>query len=66
MTMKTNSTRALRAGKALKEYGDDLDESNLIDFLTDAMHWCDDSDEDFERCLRLARENHWAETHGEA
>ena len=41
MTAMTNSTRALRAGKALTEYGDDVNESNLIDFLADVIHWAE-------------------------
>jgi hypothetical protein len=46
------------------EYDDDV-HTALIDFLTDAMHWCDRNGDVFERCLRLARDHHWAETHGE-
>jgi hypothetical protein len=65
MTAMTDSTRALRAGKALTEYGDDVNESNVIDFLADVIHWCEQEGEDFERCLRIARDHHWAETHGE-
>ncbi len=39
--MEPNATRARRAARAIAGYGDDLPESNLIDFLADAMHACD-------------------------
>ena len=52
--MPTNQERANRAGKAIAKYGDDLKESNLIDFLTDAMHWCDRNGENFHYILAQA------------
>lgn len=52
--MPTNQQRANRAGKAITHYGDDLKESNLIDFLADAMHWCDQNGEDFNISLAQA------------
>lgn len=64
MTTMTNPERARRAARSISEYGDDIDESNLIDFLADAMHWCRQYGQDFERCLRLAREHFEAETNG--
>jgi hypothetical protein len=45
-----NQVRAHRATSTIAEYGDDVDESNLIDLLTDAMHWCDLIGQDF-HCL---------------
>lgn len=57
----TNTERAQRAQHSISIYGDDIDESNLIDFLADAMHWCRQNDEDFEWCLRLARTHFEAE-----
>jgi hypothetical protein len=61
MTDLTNTERAQRAQHSIAAYGDDIDESNLIDFLADAIHWCHQNDEDFERCLRLARTHFEAE-----
>ena len=37
----SNQQRAERCQAALAAYGDDMIESNLIDFLADAMHWAD-------------------------
>jgi hypothetical protein len=39
--MKPNAIRAWRCADAIQAYCDDLQESNLIDFLADAMHVCD-------------------------
>jgi len=52
--MPTNQQRADRADKAIAKYGDDLSESNLIDLLTDAMHWCDGNGGDFQIALAQA------------
>ena len=52
--MPTNPQRADRADKAISQYGDDLKQSNLIDFLVDAMHWCDQNGEDFHISLAQA------------
>jgi hypothetical protein len=52
--MPTNQQRADRASKAIAQYGDDLKESNLIDFLADAMHWCDRNSENFHYVLAQA------------
>jgi tyrosine-protein phosphatase YwqE len=46
--MEPNATRARRCAKAITRYGDDLAESNLIDFLADAMHFCDAEGMDFQ------------------
>lgn len=45
--MDTNDIRAERCSQAIDAYGDDLPESNLIDFLADAMHYCDAAGLDF-------------------
>ena len=37
---QSNQQRADRCQKAITAYSDDDDHSNLVDFLTDAMHWC--------------------------
>jgi hypothetical protein len=52
--MPTNQQRANRADKAITHYGDDVKESNLIDFLADAMHWCDLTGQDFHLALAQA------------
>jgi len=52
--MTTNLQRAERADKAIAKYGDDVIESNLIDLLTDAMHWSDRNGRDFHIALAQA------------
>lgn len=51
----TKIDRAQRAGFTIRQYGDDVEESNLIDLLADAMHWCHHNGMDFERRLRTDR-----------
>lgn len=53
--------RTARCHKAITAYGDDLLESNLIDFLADAMHWCDTNGEDFHYLLCMAGKHYLAE-----
>ena len=53
-TPRPNRKRALRCEAAIASYGDDLVESNLIDLLADAMHWCDLRREDFHYVLARA------------
>ena len=50
-----NESRARRCDRVLAGYGDpgSLSE-NLIDLLTDAMHWCDASSLDFHISLAMA------------
>jgi hypothetical protein len=50
----SNQQRADRCQTALAAYGDDMIESNLIDFLADAMHWCDANGGDFHIALAQA------------
>lgn len=52
--MTTNTQRAERADPIIRQYGDDLVESNLIDLLADSMHWCDANREDFHYILAQA------------
>ena len=54
--MEANATRSTRCAKAIARYGDrDPDPgTNLIDFLADAMHWCDQTKEDFHYLLAQA------------
>jgi hypothetical protein len=52
--MSDNETRASRFDKVVAIYGDDALDSNLIDLLTDAMHWCDQTGRDFHIALAQA------------
>jgi hypothetical protein len=65
MLLQENRTRAHRADEAISRYGDDISESNLIDLLTDAMHWCDAFGEDFARLLAHALHHYVTEAAGE-
>jgi len=51
---QTNATRAQRCQAALAAYANDAIESNLIDLLADAMHWCDRYGSDFHIALAQA------------
>jgi len=61
----TNEARAAKCQKALKRYRTDLIESNLIDFLTDAMHWCDLNGEDFHFAFAQACRHYVNESNNE-
>jgi hypothetical protein len=52
--MSNNETRASRFDKVVAIYGDDASDTNLIDLLTDAMHWCDHTGSDFHIALAQA------------
>ncbi len=52
--MVTNSDRARRLDEILPFYPEDQ-RTNMIDLLTDAMHWCNANDEDFEKIFLMAR-----------
>ena len=56
-----NTQRARRCAHALTTYCDDDLRTNLVDFLTDAMHWCDQNDEDFDAAVNMARMHFEAE-----
>jgi hypothetical protein len=53
--------RALRCHAVIRDYGDDLLDSNLIDLLTDAMHWCKAYGYSFEQSLLQARRHYETE-----
>jgi hypothetical protein len=57
--------RVERCDSAIKAYNDDLPESNLIDFLADALHWCKAKGHDFDKKLEMARNHFDAETPSE-
>ena len=52
--MEPNATRARRCAKAITRYGDDAPDTDLIDFLADAMHFCDAGGMDFHILLAQA------------
>ena len=52
--MQPNAIRAKRCAEKIARYGDDMAESNLIDLLADAMHWCDHTGSDFHIALAQA------------
>lgn len=53
--------RALRAERAIVDYGLGDRLENLTDLLTDARHWCDENDQDFAEIDRLAYRHYIAE-----
>ena len=57
--------RVERCRDALIGYADDGLFTNLIDLLADAMHWCDESGEDFHYALPVAGKHYLAELDGE-
>ena len=50
----SNQQRADRCQQAITAYSDDDDFTNLVDFLADAMHWCDSTGQDFHIALAQA------------
>lgn len=58
--MMTNQERASRLDEILPMYPEDQ-HTNLIDLLTDAMHWCSCNDVEFDAVLRTARRHFEAE-----
>jgi hypothetical protein len=48
---RINQGRGERAATTIGQYGNDSPDSNLIDLLADAMHWCDQSGLDFHIAL---------------
>ncbi len=57
----TLQQRSQRADKAINDYAQGDSRENLVDLLTDAMHWCDDMDEPFEEFYATATVHHDAE-----
>lgn len=58
-----NSRRAERISQAIRSYSEeDDDETNLIDLLADARHWCDQNGLSFAELDRLAYIHYLAET----
>jgi hypothetical protein len=61
----TNRKRANHCRKALAAYANDDTFTNLVDFLTDAMHWCDSTNEDCHYALCIACKHYLAELNDE-
>ncbi len=62
--MTTNNEHAMRFAALLPQDSED-DRTNLIDILTDAMHWCCEAGEEFDEILRIAEMHFSAERSGE-
>ena len=52
--------RSTKAGQIIADYGNGDERENLVDLLTDAMHWCEDFGEPFDEFCGTAR-IHFAE-----
>lgn len=52
--MTNNQNRSNRFEEVVIVYGDDESDTNLIDLLADAMHWCDHTGRDFHIALAQA------------
>jgi len=59
------SERVQRCREALIAYANDGLFTNLIDLLADAMHFCDESGEDFHYALCVAGKHYLAELNDE-
>jgi hypothetical protein len=58
----SNQERAARCQQALTAYSDDYDaQTNLVDFLADAMHWCRANALDFDALLQTATHHYQTE-----
>jgi hypothetical protein len=65
MTQTDNQIRTERLNDALARYGNGSPDKNLIDFLSDAMHWCDSGPLDFHHILAQACRHYLNELNGE-
>jgi hypothetical protein len=65
MTQTDNQIRTKRCDDALARYGNGSLDENLIDFLTDAMHWCDTSLPNFHYLLAQACRHYVNEINGD-
>lgn len=61
----TSGQRAVRVNRTIVTYGEDIAESNLIDLLSDAMHWCRSHGQEFSSFLATAAEHYQAEIGGQ-
>jgi hypothetical protein len=65
MTQTDNPIRAERCDGALARYGTGSPDENLIDLLTDAMHWCDTTPFNFHVFLAQACRHYVNELNGD-
>jgi hypothetical protein len=56
------SQRVSRCEAAIASYGDEVPTTNLIDLLSDVMHWCQASGHKFDAMVEMARAHFSAET----
>jgi hypothetical protein len=61
----THQELANRCRKALATYSDEDIYTNLVDFLADAMHWCEINGHNFHDALRIGSRHFDAETTGD-
>jgi len=61
----TNQERAIRCQQAITAYSDDDTYTNLVDFLADAMHWCQVNGQSFRDALDTALMHFDAEMTGD-
>jgi hypothetical protein len=57
--------RVERCDAVLRHYSDDDVFTGLVDFLADAMHWCDATASEFHYALALAGKHYIAELNDE-
>jgi len=55
-------SRASKCYRILREYFEDEPEANLVETLTDAMHWCDQIGTDFGQLLEQAYDQYQTES----
>ena len=56
---------AQRCKSAIEDYSDDDPFTNLVDLMTDAMHWCDATGQDFHYALSVSGKHFVAELNDE-
>jgi hypothetical protein len=61
----TRKERSQRADKAIHGYASGDARENLVDFLADAIHWCDDLGEPFDEFYQTAKVHHSEERNSE-
>ena len=57
----SNHKRAMRCLHAITAYSDDDARTNLVDFLADARHWCDQHGENYAELDRIAYQHYLVE-----
>lgn len=58
----TNAERAERCASAVRKYSDEDPRTNLVDWLADAMHWCELNGHPFVHILDTAMMHFTAES----